>query len=333
MINKLGKARYITQVDLSKGFWQIPVEELDRHFLAFKTDRGLMQFCKMPFGYVNSSAVFCRLVRKLLHDIDDIDGYIDNLVIATEEWEPHIVALRKLCERLRQHKMTVRPSKCELGHAVVDLLGHTVGEGQVKSQSDKVTKIFNVESPSTKELRSFLGMVSYYQKFIPNFSTIAKPLTDKTKGRTNKLVWDETACETAFSKLKDVISTYPVLRLPDFDKPFILATDASSDGICAVLLQEHDGMKMPVMYISRKLKPAETRYSTIELECLALVWATKRLNAYFCGKEFILETDQQPLLFIDRSKIDNDRIMRWTLSMQVYKAGFPLTRFWAARLG
>ena len=127
-------------------------------------------------------------------------------------------------------------------------------------------------------------------------------------------MWDD-ACETAFSKLKDVISTYPVLRLPDFDKPFILATAASSDGIGAVLLQEYDGMKMPVMYISRKLKPAETRYSTIERECLALVWATERLNPYVCGKEFILETDHQPLLFFDRSKIDNDRIMRWALSM------------------
>ena len=226
--------------------------------------------------------------------------------------------MRNLCERLRQHKLTARPSKCELGHAVVELLGHTVGEGQVKPQSDKVTKILNFESPTTKELRSFLGIVSYYQKFIPNFSTIAKPLTDKTKGRTNKLVWDD-ACETAFSKLKDVISTYPVLRLPDFDKQFILATDASSDGIGAVLLQEHNGMKMPVMCISRKLRPAETRYSTIEHECLALVWATIRLNAYLCGTEFILETDHQPRLFIDRSKIDNDRIMRWALSMQVYR--------------
>ena len=177
------------------------------------------------------------MVRKLLHDIVNVSINIINLDIATQEWEPHIAALRKFCERLRQHKLTARPSKCELGHAVVELLGHTVEEGQVKPQRDKITKILNVESPTTKELRSFLGMVSYYEKFVPNFSIIAKPLTDKTKVRTNKLVWDD-ACETAFSKLKDVISTYLVLRLPDVDKPFILTTDDSSNGIGAVLLQD-----------------------------------------------------------------------------------------------
>ena len=123
----------------------------------------------------------------------------------------------------------------------------------------------------------------------------------------------------AFLTLKQKISEYPVLRLPDFEKEFILSTDASQTGIGAVLKQEHDGMKMPVMYISRKLKPAETRYSTIERECLALVWATKRLHPYLYGREFILETDHQPLFFIDRSKIDNDRIMRWALTLQEYR--------------
>ena len=109
------------------------------------------------------------------------------------------------------------------------------------------------------------------------------------------------------------------MRLPKFDRPFVLATDASQEGIGAVLMQEYDDGKFPVMYISRKLKHAETRYSTIERECLALVWAVKKLHHYLFGREFILETDHQPLMFLDRSKIDNDRIMRWALCMQMYR--------------
>ena len=169
-------------------------------------------------------------------------------------------------------------------------------------------------------------MVGFYRKFIANFATIAKPLTDKTrKGEPAKVQWDDES-EKSFRALKEAMSTEPVLTLPDLGKQFILTTDASQTGLGAVLLQEHKGMKMPVMYISRKLKPAESRYSTIERECLGLVWATKRLHVYLYGKEFILETDHQPLLFLDRSRINNDRIMRWALTMQMYRYSVRVTK-------
>ena len=162
-------------------------------------------------------------------------------------------------------------------------------------------------------------MVGYYRKFIRNFATIALPLTDCTKkGKPNHIQWDKEA-EEAFLQLMDQLSRYPVLQLPKLDKPFVLTTDASQGGIGAVLQQEHDGMQMPVTYVSRKLKPAETRYSTIERECLALVWATKRLHHYLYGREFVFETDHQPLLCINKPNIQNDRVMRWALSMQMYR--------------
>ena len=131
------------------------------------------------------------------------------------------------------------------------------------------------------------------------------------------IVWDGATVE-AFDRLQKSLSEYPILRLPQFDREFVLTTDASQSGIGAVLSQEYDGVKMPVMFISRKLKPAEQRYYTIERECLALVWATKRLHPYLYGKQFILETDHQPLLYLNRSKI-NDRIMRWALALQIYR--------------
>ena len=162
--------------------------------------------------------------------------------------------------------------------------------------------------------------MGYYRQFINQFAAVAKPLTDLTKGKKKQeeIVWNEEANE-AFELLKTRIAQYPILRLPCFNRSFILATDASEDGIGGVLMQEHDDGKFPVIYISRKLKSAETRYSTIERECLALVWAVKKLKHYLLGKEFILQTDHQPLKFLDRSKIDNDRVMRWALALQGYK--------------
>ena len=326
ILNKVGRAMYITKMDLTKGFWQIPIKEEDRHLTAFQTSQGLMQFRVMPFGLVNALQKFCRMVRKLLKDIKDAESYVDDLFVLTMPmdadlaWRAHLESLREVLQALRENNLTAKPSKCVVGAQETDALGHMVGKGFQWPQPGKIEKILEITRPVTKsDVRSFLGMVGFYRKYIPNFAGLAKPLTDKTrKGEPAKVKWNETS-EKAFQALKDAMSSKPILRLPDQGKQFILTTDASQTGIGAVLKQEADGVCWPVMYISRKLKPAESRYSTIERECLGLVWATKRLHVYLYGREFILETDHQPLLFLDKSKINNDRVMRWALTMQVYR--------------
>ena len=320
VLSRLGKAKYISKMDLTKGFWQIPIREEDRHLTAFQTDLGLMQFRRMPFGLMNALARFCRMARKLLANIEEADSYVDDIFLHTEEWNNHIPALRKLLTTMREHRITARPSKCMIGFDKVEGLGHLVGKGELSPQEGKVDKILQVRRPDTKkELRSFLGVVGYYRKFIENFAAVAKPLTDMTnKGEPDVLRWN-CKSEEAYEELKRRLSQHPILRLPQFDKEFILTTDASQEGIGAVLSQEYEGVKMPVMYVSRKLIPAETRYSTIERECLALVWAVKRLDPYLYGRELVLVTDHQPLLFLNRSRINNDRIMRWALSLQIYR--------------
>ena len=307
ILGKLGKAHYITPIDLTKGF---------RHLTAFQTDLVLMQFRMMPFGLVNALQIFCRVARRLLQELEHVENYVDDIFIFTVDWKPHLDALRAFFSRLREHGGTARPSKCEIGFKHIDALVHFVGGGEMRPQVQKVDKILQVRYPQVKKaMCSFLGMVGYYRKFVENFASIAKPLTDKSKkGEPNMISWDKESMQ-AFEMLKDAMSKHPVLRLSAFDRPFILTTDASNHGIGAVLLQEHDGMKMPV---SRKLKNGEEKYSTIEWECFGLVWATKRLHTYLYGREFILETDHQPLLFLDRSKLSNDRIMRWALAMQIY---------------
>ena len=244
VLSRLGKAKYISKMDLTKGFWQIPIREEDRHLTAFQIDLGLMQFRRMPFGLMNALAKFCRMARKLLANIEEADSYVDDIFLHTEEWNNHIPAVRKLLTTMRKHRITARPSKCMIGFDKVEGLGHLVGKGELSPQEGKVDKILQVRRPDTKkELRSFLGVVGYYRKLIENFAAVAKPLTDMTKkGEPDVLRWN-CKSEEAYEELKRRLSQHPILRLPQFDKEFILTTDASQKGIGVVLSQEYEGKR------------------------------------------------------------------------------------------
>ena len=320
ILNRMGGDNFISRLDLTKGFWQVPIKEEVRKYTAFSTDQGLMQFKYMPFGLVNALAIFCRMVRKLLYDVNYVETYVDDIVPHTATWDDHMHTLRQVLQKLRQHGLTAKPSKCEIGHAKLDLLGHVVGGGSIQPQDRKIEKILEMRKPETKkELRSFLGTVGFHQKYIDKYAEKGKALTDLLKkGDPSQIKWDAESNES-FQTLKTALTQKPILRLPNFEKQFVLQTDASDSGLGAVLLQEHDGVNMPVMYISRKLNAAETRYSTIERECLTLFWATTRLHVYLYGTEFILEIDHQPLAFVNRANIDNDRVMRWALHLQMYR--------------
>ena len=162
-------------------------------------------------------------------------------------------------------------------------------------------------------------MAGFYNKFIPNFSTVAAQMTDITKrGCPNKVVWGD-AQEKSFTYLKKVLSSSPILRLPDLSREFVLQTDASEVALGAVLMQCYDGQYFPVAYASKKLTQSELNYSVIEKECLALIWAVKKFHVYLYGKQFVLETDHQPLVYLKQSKMANGRLMRWALALQPYK--------------
>ena len=320
MIGRMGLSRYFSKLDLTKGFWQIPIKENDRKYTAFVTEQGLKQFRYMPFGLVNVTAVFCRMVRKLLEGMTGVESYVDDIIIHTVSWEEHLKTLNELMKRLRQSGLTARPSKCELGSTRVEFLGHVVGGEELRPQKKLIEKVLAKSFPKTKkEIRSFIGTVGYYQKFIPRYAELAKPLADLTrKGEPQKIHWNHDATE-AFEILKQKIRKEPILRLPKMHLPFILSVDASDVGIGGVLMQEEDGVRFPITFVSRKLRGPELNYSTIERECLALIWCITKLHMYLYGAEFVLETDHQPLAYLNKKKIDNGKVMRWALALQPYK--------------
>lgn len=189
----------------------------------------------MPFGLVNASASFSRPLRKLLERMQCVDNFIDDVIVFTHTFRENVCVIKDFLQRLRAANLTVKPSKCFIIYRSLECLGHIAGNEELRPLPDKVSAISNVARPFTKkQVRSFLGLVGLYRKFIPNFSAVAAPLTDLTKkGLSNKVVWGETQ-ENAFTALISVLMVTPVLKLPNLNETFILQTDASDLGVGAV---------------------------------------------------------------------------------------------------
>ena len=259
IFNKLGKAKFISKIDCTKGFWQIPLEESAKEKSGFVTPFGHFQFNVMPFGMVNSGATFVRLMKIILEGLEDFsDAFIDDVIIFSDSFHEHLDHLKQVLLSFRRANVTAKPSKTLLGFRELEFLAHKVGNGAVHPTEEKIDAINRIVPPTTKkQVRSFIGTMNFYRRFIPHFSEIALPLTDlTTKDKSNKVKWLQDH-QKAFDKLKQCITQYPVLRSPNFDKVFYLQTDASDRGIGAVLLQEDCGIRHPVMYISKKLSSAE----------------------------------------------------------------------------
>ena len=254
LFQKLSGDKFYSIIDLSEGYWQITIPEEDTPKTAFVTPDGSYEFLKKPFGMINTGPTLKRTMKKLIEDLDDVDFYWDDILVHTRTWEEHIRALRELFSRLVQAGLTIRPRKCLFGVNSVDFLGHRLEQGIIGLHQDNVEKIKDAPRPSTKkQVRSFIGVAGYYRDFIPNFAAIAAPLSDLTrKGQPHKVEWSK-AREKAYQTIKSYLTSEPILRLPDPAKTYFLRTDASSNGIGAVLMQRHDEKLFPVCYASKKL--------------------------------------------------------------------------------
>ncbi|XP_063293534.1 uncharacterized protein LOC134578463 [Pelobates fuscus] len=321
LLDRISAGKYLTTIDLCKGYWQIPLAEDAIPKSAFITPFGLYQFRVMPFGMKNAPATFQRMVDQLLGGLQSFAcAYLDDIAIHSDTWEAHLEHVGVVLDRIRGAGLTLKPDKCHLGMAEVQYLGHRVGCGKQRPEPAKIEAAANWPTPHTKtQVMAFLGTAGYYRRFVPDYSALAKPLTDLTKKKLPRQVLWSPECEVAFQALKTALVNAPVLVTPDPNKRFIVHTDASMFGLGAVLSQiGEDGGEHPVAYLSRKLLPREVSYATIEKECLALVWALKKLTPYLYGRAFTLITDHNPLVWLNRVSGDNARLLRWSLALQPY---------------
>ncbi|KAL2082862.1 hypothetical protein ACEWY4_020635 [Coilia grayii] len=321
LIDRLGGAKYLTTLDLSKGYWQVPMSSESKPLTAFKTPFGFYQFCYMPFGLQGAPATFQRLMDRVLKGAEMYSAaYLDDVVIHSCSWKEHLVHVKEVLRRLKEAGLTVNPEKCAVAQREVQYLGYVIGGGVMKPQVGKVSAILETPVPTTKrQVRSFLGVVGWYRCFVPHFSTRAAPLIELTrKSAPNRVVWTD-QCAQAFEDLRTCLTKDPILQSPDFSQPFLVQTDASAAGLGAVLLQGPPGEQKPVVFLSRKLFPREVRYSTVEKEGLAIKWALDSLKYYLMDKDFVLETDHRALQWLDKMKDTNSRVTRWYLSLQPFR--------------
>ena len=232
MIDQLGKAKYLTTLDLTKGYWQVPVAKRDRPKTVFTTPFGLFQFLRMPFGLTGVLATFQRMIDHLLQGLGEFTGaYLDDVVVFSVTWEEHMQHVEAVLTRLREAGLTAKPRKCQFGMAQCVYLGHVVGGGRVWVEESKVGAIQRMPRPQTKkDVRAFLGLSGYYRKFIPGYASIATALSDLTrKAQPEQVIWTAD-CEEAFGRLKTLLCSAPVLRAPDLENGYVLQTDASNRG-------------------------------------------------------------------------------------------------------
>ena len=319
-IDQIGNAKFVSTFDMLKGYWQVPLTQRAREISAFVTPSGLYQYKVMPFGMKNAPATFQRMVNKLVRDIDGCEGYIDDVVIFSDNWSDHIRQIERFFQIMREAKLTINLMKSEFGKATVKYLGHIVGQGQVRPLDAKIQTIVKYPIPtSRKELARFLGMAGYYRNFCLNFSQIAAPLTNLLSKKV-KFVWTDD-CQLAFDKVKLLLQKSPVLKSPDYEKPFKLIIDSSDVGTGSVLVQEaSDGLDNPVSYFSKKFLKYQKNYSVVEKETLGLVLVLEHFDVYLGSTPFKIKvyTDHNPLTFLKTMKNKNQRLVRWSLALQEY---------------
>ncbi|XP_064485140.1 uncharacterized protein LOC135397466 [Ornithodoros turicata] len=318
-VEKVSRAKFISTLDLIRGYWQVPMSEKARRYAAFTTPFGTFVPQMLSFGLKNAPFCFSRLMDNVLRGAEKYAvPYLDDIAIFSDSWQEHLNHLRDVFGRLKRAGLTLKASKCHLAQAEVLYLGHRVGQGKRQPAELKVSAIAEFPRPQSKaEVRAFLGLTGYYRSYIRQYSEIASPLSDALrKTAPTKVVWDD-AKEGAFQTLKAALTKPPVLMAPDFNKPFIVQCDASNRGMGVILCQKGaDDQEHPVLYASRKLSVREEAYSASEKECACLVWATQKLSCYLYGTNFAFVTDHCPLTWLNQMSGKNPRLLRWSLALQ-----------------
>jgi transposase InsO family protein len=319
LIHRLKGAKYFTKLDVRWGYNNVRIKEGDEWKAAFRTNRGLFEPLVMYFGLTNSPATFQTMMNEIFQDLITqgvVSIYLDDILIFTADLEEHRQISRMVMERLREHKLYLRPEKCEFEKTRIEYLGVIISHNRVEMDPVKVAGVAQWPAPTNKkEVQSFLGFTNFYRRFIASFSEIARPLFDLTKKDIN-FVWGIRE-EEAFTKLKTSVTSSPVLVLPDPDRPYRLEADGSGVATGAVLSQQslEDNAWHPVAFLSKSLSPVERNYEIHDTEMLAIIRALEEWRHYLEGARHPIEvwTDHKNLEYFRTAQKLNRRQARWSL--------------------
>lgn len=318
--DNLHDSEIFTILDVYSAFHQILLRKDCRHYTAFSTSNDHYQFRCTPFGLQSSPIAWLYTINAVLRDFTNrnVFWYMDDIIVHAQNESSNIQLVRKILKKLIEHNLKLKPEKCSFLQSNVKFLGYKISKNGLEIDGDKMKCIKNYPRPKTpQDVMRFCGFTNFYRKWVEDFAKVAKPLYNLCK-KDNKFEWT-VECEEAFEKLKLALITPPVLAFPRFDLDFVLCTDASIIS-CSGILANRDGKdERPIQYFSRTLNDAQTRYSTIELELLAIIWSVEWFRSYLFGRKFYIYTDHKPLVFLFNNKNMSARLHRWRLTLMEYQ--------------
>ena len=314
MLDELHSSAYFTKLDLTAGFHQVRMRSTDIHKTAFRTHHGHFEYLVMPFGLCNAPSTFQSLMNDIFRPYmrKFVLVFFDDILVYSPTWEAHLQHVREVLSLIQHHQLSVKFKKCEFGKRELEYLGHIISNTGVTVDQSKVQAMTDWPVPtSVTELRGFLGLTGYYRKFVRDYGLIARPLTNLL--RKGKFTWSSEA-DTAFNKLKEAMTSTPTLALPNFSMPFVIETDASGDGIGAVLSQNGQ----PITFMSRSLGVTKKVWSTYAREMLAVIVGIRTWRPYLLGRKFTIQTDQRSLRYMLEQRILTPEQQKWMSKLVGY---------------
>ncbi|XP_067667689.1 uncharacterized protein [Haliotis asinina] len=311
-LDALHGSQFYATMDIASGFWQVELDEEAKRKSAFCTRSGLFQWRVMPFGLCNAPSTFSRLMEQVLKGLhwEMLLVYLDDVIVFGKDFKQVLSRLRTVFDRFREAGLKLKPSKCHFFKRQVSYLGHTVSAEGVSTDPQKVDSVRDWPIPkNVSEVRSFLGLASYYRRFIKDFANIARPLHSLTEKNSN-FMWN-TVCDEAFILLKEELISAPILAYPSHTELFILDTDASNFAMGAVLSQVQDGSEKVIAYASKTLSKQERNYCVTRRGLLAVVTFIKYFRHYLYGREFLIRTDHVSLRWLLNFKDPEGQLARW----------------------
>jgi ribonuclease HI len=321
LIDSAAGSAMFSFMDGFSGYNQIRMSPRDAEKTAFRTPIGNFYYTVMPFGLKNAGATYQRTMTAMFHDMihQEIEDYVDDIVVKSKKREDHVEVLRKVFERCRLYKLKMNPLKCAFGVSAGKFLGFLVHNRGIDVDPAKASAIATMKPPtSDKELKSFLGRLSYIRRFIPGLAAVTSTFSHLLKKGVS-FNWSA-KCQEAFERIQAIMTKLPTVCAPVAGKPLRLYLASNSQAIGALVAQENDdGVEQPVYYVSRGLKDTETRYSVAERACLALVYASQRLRHYFLAHKIQLMTKSHPIRSLLHRPVLSGRLAQWLLQLSQYE--------------
>ena len=322
IFDRLGGSKIYSTIDMKSGYWQIPLHKSAIEKTAFTCHRGLYEWLRLPFGLKNAPSQYMAIINKVLGKYIGkfCLVYLDDVIIYSKSVTDHHKHLNLIFEALQAANLTVKESKCHFFETEVKLLGYIINQHGLRAQTEKTSAILTQPAPTNiDELRRFLGLASYYRTLVPNFAELADPLCRLLR-KDSVWCWNEEQ-NNAFNRIKVELCSERVIAYPDLNKPYIIHSDASDYAVGAVLSQiDETGMERPIQYLSGRLIGSQTKWSPIEKEAFALVYALKKFHCYVYGSEVTCYTDHKPLLSFFVGEIKNTKVQRWSILISEYGA-------------